>query len=69
MKTFFHPMTNHLYFSNIIKIQMKKINGIPTGSQSLEHIESGNLFCFVYLRPEEIMDSASLALQKTNKSS
>lgn len=44
---------------------MKKINGIPTGSQSLEHIESGNLFCFVYLRPEEIMDSASLALQKT----
>lgn len=44
---------------------MKKINGIPTGSQSLEHIESGNLFCFVYLRPEEITDSASLALQKT----
>ena len=44
---------------------MKKINGIPTGSKSLEHTESGNLFCFVYLHPEEITDSALLALQIT----
>ena len=53
-------------FLNIIKIQMKKISGIPTGSKSLEqHIESGNLFCFVYLRPEEITDSSLLPLQIT----
>ena len=65
MKTFFHPRPI-IYISEYNKnTNEKKISGILTGSKSLEHIENGNLFCFVYMRPEEITDSASLALQIT----